>query len=142
LVSKKNSRKTLPSDSLSRLRQCTTLEPCAQDRKGGRPESSWKQLLRCHARRDCLSFVGHDVAAAGEQLPVCLLPAVFFFRILGTSPRLLTNLNRQSITLQHCRWYSHLTTVLRTSSNKHWETPITPTQKAKNPERKHQKTIY
>jgi hypothetical protein len=66
----------------------------------------------------------------------------FFFRILGTSPRLLTNLNRQSITLQHCRWYSHLTTVLRTSSNKHWETPITPTQKAKNPERKHQKTIY
>ena len=56
MVSKKNSRKTLPSDSLSRLRQCTILDPSAQDGKGGRPESSWKQLLRCHARRDCLSL--------------------------------------------------------------------------------------
>ena len=52
----KNSRKILPSGSLSRLRQCTILEPYAQDGKGGRPESSWEQLVRCHARRDCLSL--------------------------------------------------------------------------------------
>jgi hypothetical protein len=46
----------LLSESLSLLRQWTILEPSLQDGKDGLPESSWKQLLRCHASRDCFSL--------------------------------------------------------------------------------------
>jgi hypothetical protein len=56
LVSKKNSRRTLLSELLSISWQWTISEASLPDDKDGLPESSWNQLLRCHASCDCFSL--------------------------------------------------------------------------------------
>lgn len=59
------SRKTLPSESVKRLRHCTILERSSQ---GDRPESSWKQLLRCQVSLDCRSLSAMIFAQLANRL--------------------------------------------------------------------------